>query len=152
MVDYATGENIKVNEANGYFSILNIDHMTFQNLEFKSTKMNRQFHFAYWYNGQEAAQFGPVDHLTINECKFNLENSGNSSQAINLSEGGTHTFHNVSIKDNVVEKSLSRHLSGRSLRRARDIEIKGNVIKTRFTTPSLCKVRSEESSHHGEHY
>ena len=129
MVDYATGENIKVNEANGYFSILNIDHMTFQNLEFKSTKNEPAIYFAYWYNGQEAAQFGPVDHLTINECKFNLENSGNSSQAINLSEGGTHTFHNVSIKDNVVEKAYQGIYLGGACGGPADIEIKGNVIK-----------------------
>ncbi len=65
MVDYATGENIKVNEANGYFSILNIDHMTFQNLEFKSTKNEPAIYFCLlvqWTRSCTVWSSGPSYH------------------------------------------------------------------------------------------
>ncbi len=130
MVDYATGRDIKVNEANGYYSIIDIDHMTFQNLNFENSGNEPAIYFAYWYNGQEAAQFGPVDHLTIQDCKFDLEQTVNSNcQAIKLVESGTHTFRNISINNNVVEKAYQGIYLNGACGGAADIEIKGNVIK-----------------------
>lgn len=130
MVDYATGADIKVNEANGYYSIIDIDHMTFQNLDFKSNGNEPTIYFDYWYNGENAAQFGPVDHLTIKACKFDLENTANNNcQAIKLVEGGTHTFRNISIKNNVVEKAYQGiYLDGVCGEDAY-VEIKGNIIQ-----------------------
>lgn len=129
MVNYATGEDYLVNEANGYYSIINADYMTIQGLSFESDANSPALYFSYWHNSLESAAFGTVDNLVIKNCRFNLSNTGGSSQAVYLADSNGETFKKITISDNVFEKAYQGIFLGNACGELADIEIKSNIIQ-----------------------
>lgn len=129
MVNYADNKDIEVDEANGYYSYIDIDDLIFDHLTFASNENLPGIDFQYWYNGDSPAYFGLIDNLSIINCKFNLTNKNDNAQAIKLADGGSHSFGKTTICNNTFEQAFQgMYLAGACGDRA-DVTIKGNLIK-----------------------
>lgn len=128
MVNYVTGEDIVVDEANGYIGRIDLSDIIFDGLYFVNSENKPGIDLAYWGNDPGGASYGTVDNLEIKNCHFDLSNSGSNAAAIKIVDQGYHTFGRIRIQDNIVDRAFQAiYLAGCGDHT--DVSVIGNVFK-----------------------
>lgn len=128
MVNYVTGEDIVVDEANGYIGRIDLSDIIFDGLYFVNSENKPGIDLAYWGNDPGGASYGTVDNLEIKNCHFDLSNSGSNAAAIKIVEQGYHTFGRIRIQDNIVNRAFQAiYLAGCGDHT--EVSVSGNVFK-----------------------
>ena len=128
MVNYVTGEDIVVDEANGYIGRIDLSDIIFDGLYFVNSENKPGIDLAYWGNEPGGASYGTVDNLEIKNCHFDLSNSESNAAAIKIVEQGYQTFGRIRIQDNIVDRAFQAiYLAGCGDHT--DVSVIGNVFK-----------------------